>query len=328
MTKTLIKIAVSVLALPILWVVYSLIRLNFAETLPLGLAVDGHKVQWVLAYDTQVAYQKYGVASANTLLLVHGTGAWSGTWVSNVDAMVAAGYQVIAMDLPPFGFSGQPNSKDYSRQAQAQRIAAFADALALKQPVLLGHSFGGGPAAEAALVHPEKFRALVFVDAALGPIGSTPMSCDLEAAEIPFTRLAIYSAVVGMGTQPFMSQTLLEKFVARKEIVTAGRTAVYQVPFQKRGFSFGVAEWAYQFSTRCETALSSHAQNYANLGIPTDIIWGEADTITPMAQGEHLNRLIKGSQLHRMAGVGHIPQIEDVSSFNQLITTVLVKRRH
>ncbi len=308
------------------WLCYSLIRLAWVETLPIKSAVAGSSVQWVKAYDTEIAYQQFGPSSPRTILLVHGTGAWSGTWVSNIDTMVQAGFRVIALDLPPFGFSGRPSTADYSREAQAKRILAFSQNLGLNQPVLLGHSFGGGPVAEAALLAPHLFKSLVFVDAAIGTISATPKQC--EDADKPGAVLGMvaFLGVAAVGTQPFMSQTLLKQFVTRKEVVTSERTALYQVPFQKKGFSAGLASWGLQFALGCENPLSSNASRYASLTLPTDIIWGEDDTVTPIDQALNLNRLIKGSRLHPLKGVGHIPQIEDVQSFNETLRKVLSNR--
>jgi pimeloyl-ACP methyl ester carboxylesterase len=48
--------------------------------------------------------------------------------------------------------------------------------------------------------------------------------------------------------------------------------------------------------------------------MPVALIWGGADTVTPIAQGEALAKLTHGS-LTRLAGDGHIPHIEDPAHF-------------
>jgi pimeloyl-ACP methyl ester carboxylesterase len=44
------------------------------------------------------------------------------------------------------------------------------------------------------------------------------------------------------------------------------------------------------------------------------LIWGEADTITPIAQGLALSRLLR-APISRLPGVGHVPHIEDPTHF-------------
>ena len=55
------------------------------------------------------------------MVLFHGTAAWSELWRQTSDALAAAGFHVIALDLPPFGFSDRPGN--YTRQDQAARIS-------------------------------------------------------------------------------------------------------------------------------------------------------------------------------------------------------------
>jgi pimeloyl-ACP methyl ester carboxylesterase len=48
---------------------------------------------------------------------------------------------------------------------------------------------------------------------------------------------------------------------------------------------------------------------------PVALIWGEADTVTPIAQGEALARIFRTRSFQRLPGVGHIPHIEDSAQF-------------
>lgn len=130
--------------------------------------------RWMRAHDVDLYIQEFGDPAAPPLLLTHGTGAWSGTWESNVTAMAQAGYRVIAMDLPPFGFSSRPASRNYSRHEQALRILGLIDSLQAGPVTLLGHSYGGGPAAEAAMLQPDRVRQLILLDAAIGLVEKPP----------------------------------------------------------------------------------------------------------------------------------------------------------
>jgi len=78
--------------------------------------------RWVQAADADMYLQEWGDPKQPTLLLTHGTGAWSGTWFALPDALAAAGWHVVAIDLPPFGLSltADGTRVDYSRAAQAR----------------------------------------------------------------------------------------------------------------------------------------------------------------------------------------------------------------
>jgi pimeloyl-ACP methyl ester carboxylesterase len=284
--------------------------------------------RWVRAHDVDLYVQEFGNPQAPPLLVTHGTGAWAGTWDQNVKAMANAGYRVIAVDLPPFGFSTRPASRDYSRPAQARRIVALVDSLERGPVTLLGHSYGGGPAAEAAMLYPDRFRHLILVDAAVGmrdePAPLTEPGIINTLLEVRALRTALISTV---GTQPLFSEFWLRQFVARKEVVTPERTAIYREPFVLKGFSASLGDWAMQFGAEHGTFASERPQGFRQLAMPLTLVWGALDTITPPTQAEAIAKLVPGSQLLMLSGVGHIPQIEDPALFNSKLGEVLVANR-
>ena len=77
-----------------------------------------------------------------------------------------------------------------------------------------------------------------------------------------------------------------------------------------------------------DTSLSGKLANFSKLGMPTLLIWGDKDTITPLWQGEELKKVISNSSLNVLKGLGHIPQIEDPVQFNHSLLPFLeqVKR--
>jgi hypothetical protein len=47
--------------------------------------------------------------------------------------------------------------------------------------------------------------------------------------------------------------------------------------------------------------------------------WGDKDQVTPLAQGQQLNRLISGSRFSVLDNVGHIPHIEAPDGFYDVL---------
>lgn len=309
------------------WLLYTGARLAWTETQERKQAAPPGG-RWLAAHDTEIHVHEWGPPDGPPLLLVHGTGAWTGTWVSNVDSLKNAGYRVVALDLPPFGYSLPPANGDYSRQAQARRILAVAAQLGPQPITLVGHSFGGGPAAEAAMLEPGRFAHVVLVDAAIGlqPADAAPCESGGAVAAVAGWRGLRTLLVGAVGTEPALSAHWLRQFVARQEVVTPERTAIYQQPFATRGFTAGLGDWAYQFGTGCEQAASSRAPGWRRLALPVSLLWGEQDSITPLAQARELKSLLPRSRLTVLPGVGHIPQIEDVPRFNAALLQVLANR--
>jgi pimeloyl-ACP methyl ester carboxylesterase len=76
-----------------------------------------------------------------------------------------------------------------------------------------------------------------------------------------------------------------------------------------------------------DTSLSGKLSNIAKLAVPTLLIWGDKDTITPLWQGEKLKNIISSSSLNVLTGLGHIPQIEDPDQFNTSLLPFLEQMR-
>ena len=283
--------------------------------------------RWLRAHDVDIYVQEFGSPAAPPLLLTHGTGAWSGTWDQNMKALAANGYRMIATDLPPFGFSTRPASRDYSRTAQALRITGLIDALKLGPVTLLSHSYGGGPAAEAAMLQPDRVSHLILLDAAIGlksQMSTTPPTPDAGVIRtILGTRPVRTALIATVGTQPLFSEFWLRQFVARQEVVTAQRTAIYRQPFVVQDFSASLGDWAAQFASEHGAFLSEQPEGFRNLGMPLTLVWGELDSITPLPQAEAFRKLVPSARLVVLPGVGHIPQIENAALFNQRMGEVL-----
>ena len=261
---------------------------------------------------------------APVVLFVHGMGAWSELWRATLDATAAAGFRAVALDLPPFGYSERPARPAYSRQDQARRILGVIDALGVRQVTLVGHSFGGGPTMEAVLLAPGRAKALVLADAAIGlddPGGSGGMTS--KVLGVRGLRNAIVATTV---TNPLMTRRLLSRFVEKQDAITEARLAVLQAPLAVQGGTAAFGDWLIEFVTSQEAPLSKRPDAYRPLTLPSLIIWGDKDTTTPLPQGQRLSQLISGSELAVMAGIGHMPQIEDVEQFNRLLVTFLRKQ--
>jgi haloalkane dehalogenase len=95
------------------------------------------------------------------VLMVHGTPSWSFLW-RHLIAGLRDRYRCVAPDLPGFGLSDKPAGDAYRPEDQARRLAAFVDALALKDITLVVHDFGGPIGLAHAIDRPDNVRRLVL----------------------------------------------------------------------------------------------------------------------------------------------------------------------
>ncbi|QCR24291.1 alpha/beta fold hydrolase [Pontibacter sp. SGAir0037] len=67
------------------------------------------------------------------------------------------------------------------------------------------------------------------------------------------------------------------------------------------------------------------AKDITNIQVPTLLIWGLNDTITPPMVAHEFNRLIKNSELYFIDKCGHAPMMEHPEKFNSILNRFLVK---
>lgn len=297
---------------------------NAADVAPRG----GRFVQ---AGDVKIFVQESGSSDAPAVMLIHGTGTWSEIWRETIDAL-SADHHVIAVDLPPFGYSDKPlGDLAYTRQAQANRLIQLIEALHLRSVTLVGHSVGARPVVEAALQSPALISRLVLVDPALGFQANRSAAPHFEQNRpswpartlfgIPSMRNAVISAY---GTNPLFTARLFRSFVSNKAAVTERRVEIIQRPMQVRGTTAAYGAWLQFLVIAEDPSRSSNFANLRRLPMPVGIIWGRTDTVTPLWQGERLRELIPHARLIVLDGVGHIPYIEDPPHFIAALRTLLM----
>ena len=162
-----------------------------------------------------VFVQEKGPPDGIPVVLFHGTAAWSELWWRTSDALAAAGFRVIALDLPPFGFSDRPGT--YTRRDQAARINDVLGALKAPPAIIVGHSFGAGAATELVMRYPDRARGLVLVDAALGL--TAPLTDPPAILGPKWIREILVSLTI---TNPLATKLLLQSLIAKKERARAG----------------------------------------------------------------------------------------------------------
>lgn len=123
-----------------------------------------------------VHYRVAGNPSLPQLVLFHGWGAWErypivGLGIDGVMASLSEKFYVIAPEHPGL-IRSDPPPEIWSFQEYASFYYKFLISLGIKQPIMVGQSYGGGIAATYASLYPNSVSHLVMVDAVIGPRGS------------------------------------------------------------------------------------------------------------------------------------------------------------
>ena len=193
----------------------------------------------------EIYVQLHGPETGTPVLLVHGTAAWSGFWAGVAADLGRNGCRAIAVDLPPFGFSSRSAEGAYTRRDQAARLKGLIEALGLPRAIIVGHSFGAGPAVETAMRHPEKVSGLILVDGALGlPEGAAypPDNALLRAAlSQPFLAETFVSATM---TNSGLTHYLLAGLLHRKDAASGRQIDILRIPLRASGDNTGLCPLA------------------------------------------------------------------------------------
>lgn len=242
-------------------------------------------------------------AAQPLVVLVHGSAAWAGVWEPVATELHARGLSVVAVDLPPFGYSERPSQATYGRADQARRIWAAVDALGAEEVVLVGHSFGAGPVMEAAMVRPGATRGVVLLAGALS-LGEEPASLG-PLGWRPLTELATAATL----TQPWAFPAGLRAMVHDGTVVTDAWVERYTRPLSVQGTTSAVADWLPELMAPAP-AKSLEEASYRGLQVPVLLVAGAQDHVTPPAQLAHVDGLLPVSTLVVLPEVGHLPPVE------------------
>jgi pimeloyl-ACP methyl ester carboxylesterase len=267
----------------------------------------------------KVAATITGPADGPAILLVHGSAAWSGFWRDVAAHLAGRGWRVIAVDLPPFGYSDRDPLKRYDRASQATRLSDLLKARAGKPVVVLGHSFGAGAATELALRNPGQVRQLVLVDAALGTLDPAALS----SPGLLGSGLVAQPPTAATITNPWAIGPLMRSFISKKEAAAPWLETLRQ-PMRRPGSTAAYAAWLPSLLSTNDGGLSWRSAELAKIAMPVAIIWGETDTVTPIAQGEALAAILHPKAFVRLPGTGHIPHIESPGLFQKALDGVLL----
>ncbi|MFA5714747.1 MAG: alpha/beta hydrolase [Candidatus Paceibacterota bacterium] len=223
----------------------------------------------------------YKVAGEGKLLLiVHGWGASSMSWMEIVEEMAGKGFKLIIPDLPGFGKSPSPD-ETWGTENYADIVSKLIKELDLKDFCLLGHSFGGGISLRIATEN-KNVRKLILCDAAI------------VREERLDLRQKISKALANIGSRfvskDFPAYRFFEKFIYK----LAGANDYYKAsPVMKEVFKKVVSEDLRFLLPKVEQ--------------PCFIIWGSEDKATILEDAYFLNKEIKGSELKIIKGGRHNP---------------------
>jgi proline iminopeptidase len=257
---------------------------------------------------TQLFYQETG-HGLPCLVMHGGLGIDHSILSPGLDGLGGA-LRLVYYDRRGNGRSGRPPIETLTFAQLADDADALRAHLGHERIAVLGHSIGGAIAMEYALRHPERVSRVILVCTAPRFDVTDPAGAERLARKGMTTEMA--EAFTHAGE----SDAALHRYVeaagplyfhaydeARYRRMIGG--IVYSAAALRRGFEIA-AGWDI-------------LPRLAALRVPTLIVAGEGDVITPPGESETLQRSIPGAELVVLPGCGHFPWLEREREFMQAI---------
>ncbi|HXR28501.1 MAG TPA: alpha/beta hydrolase [Solirubrobacteraceae bacterium] len=261
----------------------------------------------------RVAYRQAG--SGPVVVLVHGITSDSSTW-NRVMPYLARRFTVIAPDLIGHGESDKPRG-DYSLGAHASGLRDLLVSLGHDRATFVGHSLGGGIAMQLSYQFPEMCERLVLIDS--GGLGRD-VSPLLRAATLPGSELVLpLLAATRLLDAGRLAAGLLSRVglrVATDIEEMARGHATLSDPQARAAFIHTLRSVVEPGGQRVEASNRLYLARH----LPFLLIWGQRDTIIPVAHGHAAHERVPGSRLEIFDESGHFPQLDEPERFLHVLT--------
>ncbi len=248
--------------------------------------------------------------SKGHILLIHGFSGSTFSWRNNVDALIQLGYHIVAVDVPPFGFSSKAKGINHSMTANAALFWKLVDSLTTEKWNIVGHSMGAFIAGAMAALKGDRTEKLIMVDGYFAGTKKTNKS---------FLKGMFISSALMKGLTNLIASKYYYNYPKFKGLLSsaysqeADSIAVegYLRPFKTKGTTSAILDLAKAYEI---TTLS-----FADVKTPSMLIWGSNDKWIPIANAEKFIAKYPHVKYAIVKGAGHCSMETHSQEFNQML---------
>ena len=248
-------------------------------------------------HDFTISYDDVGEGSIPVIFL-HGYPFDKTMWQVQLEFLKTT-RRVIACDIRGFGKSTDEKS-ELSIDVFADDLIMFIDKLELDKVIVCGLCMGGFIALNAMKRFPSRFAALILCDTA----------CMADTPEVTENRSKNIAEIKAAGVTNFNEGFINSVF--HKNTITNNLKMVDQL----RRVVFSNSQHIISQGMVAVGGRSETCSTLSEINIPTLIICGREDLLTPLAQSEFMKKNIKGSILRIIDNAGHVSNLEKPNEFN------------
>jgi 3-oxoadipate enol-lactonase len=240
-----------------------------------------------------LGYAETGGCEATPIIFLHGVGSDKSVWHPQLDHFGKT-RRAIAFDYPGYGDS-DPAPVGTTRDDYAAAIHSAMEALTVTQAHICGLSLGGVVAIAIHHLAPERCASLILADSfAFHPDGR-----------------AIYErSVAGSRDLPAMAEARVDVLLAQPADPEVRREVVETMSrIDPAGYRIGAeAVW-----------LADQRDRAGAIRVPTLVLCGTDDKITPPDLSDELAGLVPGSRIEMIQNAGHLTNLEQPEEFNRIV---------
>jgi 3-oxoadipate enol-lactonase len=230
-------------------------------------------------------------------------------WDAQAEALRDA-YRVLRLDARGFGASS-PGEGLLTMERIADDAAALLDHVGLARATLCGCSMGGYAAFAFVRRHADRLRGLVLADTRSLP--DTPEGRQSRSVVADKVRQQGPSAAVDAFLPRLLGETSQRE---RPELVALVRALALQASVR------GVTDALAGLSARADSTPTLR-----EIRVPTLVVCGAEDTLSPPSEAEAMHKAIAGSRLEILPRAGHLANLEQPEAFNAALRGFLDRLR-
>jgi len=271
--------------------------------------VDGAKIHY-RHFDVEDSLKQ------GTVLLVHGFAGSTFCWRFVTDTLTATGFEVVAVDIPPFGYSDKSPKLNQSNTARALLLEQFiSEVFPGRSWHLVGHSMGGTIVEALAIVSEEDICSVTFVGGAIFTSLKPGKPKPPLLLRTGITRGLLLVAVRPLLLNRVTVKMFLSSAYGREPL--KHETLGYLKPLKRRGTSRAIL----RSMAVSEELFPLHADS---LQVPVLAIWGDEDTWVPAENFAEALDHMPESRLELIPGAAHVPMETHPAEFISLLMKFLI----
>jgi pimeloyl-ACP methyl ester carboxylesterase len=255
-------------------------------------------------HNLEISYDDTG-SSQTSLLLIHGFPLDRTLWSAQTRGLADVA-RAIAPDLRGFGESPLPIGA-VTMDTYADDLHDLLDALGIPRAVVAGLSMGGYIGFAFYRKYASRVCALILADTR-----AMPDSPEAKKGRDDNAALARNIGAAAVAEIMFSKMLTPQTIAARADVANAARTLMSRQPAE------GVIAALIALRDRPDSTPT-----LAQVAVPTLIVVGAEDTLTPPKDSEQMRDGIRGAQLAVIPNAAHLSNLEQPEAFNQAVRKFL-----